>query len=81
MSLEIIEHMFYNKQHKEFRRGGGEGDGYMEPKLERIQRPSGEKTADADETIRRKKEAIDRLLDLADARKLDDIYNFILHIL
>lgn len=53
----------------------------MEPKLERIQRPSGEKTADADETIRRKKEAIDRLLDLADARKLDDIYNFILHIL
>lgn len=53
----------------------------MEPKLERIQRPSGEKRADADETIRRKKEAIDRLLDLADARKLDDIYNFILHIL
>ena len=37
--------------------------------------------ADADEEIRKKKEAINRLLDWADARKLNDIYNFILHIL
>ena len=53
----------------------------MEPKLERTQKPSKGKLADADEAIRKKKEAITRLLDLADARKLDDIYNFVLHIL
>lgn len=53
----------------------------MEPKLERIHKPSVGRPADADEAIRKKKEAINRLLDLADARKLNDIYNFILHIL
>ncbi|HJG87485.1 hypothetical protein [Pseudoflavonifractor capillosus] len=53
----------------------------MEPKLERTHKPSAGRPADADEAIRKKKEAINRLLDLADARKLNDIYNFILHIL
>ena len=61
--------------------GSGEGDGCMEPKLERTHKPSAGRPADADEAIRKKKEAINRLLDLAGARKLDDIYNFILHIL
>lgn len=49
-----------------------ERDDIMEPKLERT---------DTDEVIKREKEAIKRLLDLADERKLNDIYNFILHIL
>ena len=53
----------------------------MEPKLERTHKTSGGRPADAGGAIKKKKEAINRLLDLADARKLDDIYNFILHIL
>ena len=53
----------------------------MEPKLERTHKTSGGRPEDADGAIKKKKEAINRLLDLADARKLNDIYNFILHIL
>ena len=52
--------------------GTVERDDIMEPKLERT---------DTDEVIKREKEAIKRLLDLADERKLNEIYNFILHIL
>ena len=48
--------------------GTVERDDIMEPKLERT---------DTDEVIKREKEAIKRLLDLADERKLNDIYNFI----
>ncbi len=61
--------------------GSGEGDGYMKPKLERAHEQEKRKTTDAGEILKRKREAIDRLLDMADERKLNDIYNFILHIL
>jgi hypothetical protein len=53
----------------------------MKPKLERAHDQEKGKPADAGEALKRKREAIDRLLDMADERKLNDIYNFILHIL